>query len=200
MLMLNTSLLPVTARLDGKQAVLFEKVHGSKNRVACNVIATPGRFYLALREGSHEASEADVKKGIHARVTEAVHSLSEPERIQGNALFEENSSRNLYDLPIVTHFEKDAGPFITSSIVFSENQENGKQNQSTHRLLRLDDRHMAIRMVEGRHLHKSFAYAREHDEDLKIAIAIGVHPAVNIATAYQADIWHRRDAYRQFTA
>ena len=100
----------------------------------CNVIATPRRFYLALREGSHEASEADVKKGIHARVTEAVHSLSEPERIQGNVLFEENSSRNLYDLPIVTHFEKDAGPFITSSIVFSENQENGKQNQSTHRL------------------------------------------------------------------
>jgi 2,5-furandicarboxylate decarboxylase 1 len=45
----------------------------------------------------------------------------------------------LYDLPIVTHFEKDAGPFITSSIVFSENQENGKQNQSTHKLLRLDD-------------------------------------------------------------
>jgi UbiD family decarboxylase len=43
------------------------------------------------------------------------------------------SSRSLYDLPIVTHFEKDAGPFITSSIVFSENQEKGKQNQPTHR-------------------------------------------------------------------
>jgi UbiD family decarboxylase len=92
----------------------------------------------------------------------------------------------LYDLPIVTHFKKDAGPFITSSIVFSENQEKGKQNQSTHRLLRLDDRHMAIRMVEGRHLHKYFTYARDHGEDLKVAIAIGVHQAVNIAAAYQA--------------
>jgi 2,5-furandicarboxylate decarboxylase 1 len=92
----------------------------------------------------------------------------------------------LYDLPIITHFEKDAGPFITSSIVFSENQEKGKQNQSTHRLLRLDDRHMAIRMVESRHLHKCFTYARDHGEDLKVAIAIGVHPAVNIAAAYQA--------------
>ncbi len=90
------------------------------------------------------------------------------------------------DLPIVTHFEKDARSFITSPIVFSENQENGKQNQRTHRLLRLDERHMAIRMVEGRHLHKSFACARDHGEDLKIAIAIGVHPAVNIAAAYQA--------------
>lgn len=176
----------VTARLDGKQPVLFEKVRGSKSRVVCNVIATPRRFYLALGGTSHKADEADVKKNIHARVTEALHSLSEPTRTQASGIFEENSSRSLYDLPIVTHFEKDAGPFITSSIVFSENQENGKQNQSTHRLLRLDDHHMAIRMVEGRHLHKCFTYARDHGEDLKIAVGIGVHPAVNIAAAYQA--------------
>src|SRR5918997_3406253 len=63
---------------------------------------------------------------------------------------------------------------------------DGKQNQSTHRLLRLDEHHTAIRMVEGRHLHKCFTYARDHGEDLKIAIGIGVHPAVNIAAAYQA--------------
>jgi 3-polyprenyl-4-hydroxybenzoate decarboxylase len=49
---------------------------------------------------------------------------------------------------------------------------DGKQNQSTHRLLRLDEHHMAIRMVEGRHLHKCFTYARDHGEDLKIAIGI----------------------------
>ena len=176
----------VTARLDSKQAVLFERVRGSKSRVVCNVIATPRRFYLALGGTSHKADEADVKKNIHARVTEALHSLSEPTRTQGGALFEENSSRSLYDLPIVTHFEKDAGPFITSSIVFSEDQESGRQNQSTHRLLRLDEHNMAIRMVEGRHLHKCFTYARDHGEDLKIAIGIGVHPAVNIAAAYQA--------------
>ncbi|HEU4984338.1 MAG TPA: UbiD family decarboxylase, partial [Nitrososphaera sp.] len=84
------------------------------------------------------------------------------------------------------HFEKDAGPFITSSIVFAHDQERGNHNSSTHRLLRLDDRHMAIRMVEGRHLHKCYTYARDHGEDLKIAIAIGVHPAVSIAAAYQA--------------
>jgi UbiD family decarboxylase len=45
---------------------------------------------------------------------------------------------------------------------------------------------MAIRMVEGRHLHKCYSYARDHGEDLKVAIAIGVHPAVSIAAAYQA--------------
>jgi UbiD family decarboxylase len=100
--------------------------------------------------------------------------------------YEQNSSRNLYDLPIVTHFEKDAGAFVTASIVFAKDGERGNQNSSTHRLLRLDERHMAIRMVEGRHLHKCFTYAKDHGEDLKVAIAIGVHPAASIAAAYQA--------------
>lgn len=176
----------VTAKLDGKQAVVFDKVRGSKIRVVCNIVATPRRFYLALGGGSQESKEGNLKKNIHNRITEALNTLSEPRRIPDGALFEDNSSRSLYDLPIVRHFEKDAGPFITSSIVFSENQETSKQNQSTHRLLRLDDGHMAIRMVEGRHLHKCFTYARDHGEDLKVAIAVGVHPSVNIAAAYQA--------------
>ena len=176
----------VAAKLDGKQAVVFDKVRGSKIRVVCNIVATPRRFYLALGGSSQESKEGNLKKNIHDRITEALNTLSEPKRIQDSALFEDNSSRSLYDLPIVTHFEKDPGPFITSSIVFSENQENSKQNQSTHRLLRLDDAHMAIRMVEGRHLHKCFTYARDHGEDLKVAIAVGVHPSVNIAAAYQA--------------
>jgi anhydromevalonate phosphate decarboxylase len=41
-------------------------------------------------------------------------------------------------------------------------------------------------MVEGRHLHKCFVYAKEHKEDLKINVVVGVHPALNIAAAYQA--------------
>lgn len=178
-------LAAVTAKLDGKQAVMFEKVRGSKIGVAANIVGTPKRFLLAMA-GSRKASQADVKKAIHSRITEALAHLSEPAKSQAAAPFEKNSSRNLNDLPIVTHFEKDAGPFITSSIVFAKDQERGNQNQSTHRLLRLDDRHMAIRMVEGRHLHKCYTYARDHGEDLKVAIAIGVHPAVSIAAAYQA--------------
>jgi len=178
-------LAAVTAKLDGKQAVLFEKVRGSKIGVAANIVGTPKRFYLAVA-GSRKAKETNVKKAIHARITEALAHLSEPARTSTAGQFEKNSSRNLNDLPVVTHFEKDAGPFITSSVVFAKDQEKGNQNQSTHRLLRLDERHMAIRMVEGRHLHKCYTFARDHGEDLKVAIAVGVHPAVSIAAAYQA--------------
>ena len=178
-------LAAVTAKLDGRQAVLFEKVRGSKIGVACNVVGTAKKFYLAVA-GARKAAQTDTKRAIHARITEALSSMSAPAKAQGAAPFEKNSLRSLNDLPIVTHFEKDAGPFVTSSVVFAMDQEKGNQNQSTHRLLRLDDRHMAIRMVEGRHLHKCYTYAKDHGEDLKIAIVIGVHPAVSIAAAYQA--------------
>ncbi|MDQ3851988.1 MAG: hypothetical protein M3299_04055 [Thermoproteota archaeon] len=78
----------------------------SKNRVVCNVIATPRRFCLALGGTSYKSHEADVKKNIHTPVTVALHSLSEPTRTEGGGLFEENSSRSVYDLPVVTRFEK----------------------------------------------------------------------------------------------
>src|SRR5207249_11259575 len=68
----------------------------------------------------------------------------------------------------------------------AKDQERGNQNSSIHRLLQLDDKRMAIRMVEGRHLHRCYTFAKDHGEDLKVAIAIGVHPAVSIAAAYQA--------------
>ena len=178
-------LAAVVSKLDSREAVVFDKVKGSKMAVASNICGTAKRFYLAIAgKGAPEGRNA-VKKAIHARIMQALAGMAPPGKAT-KADFEQNSSRNLMDLPVVTHFEKDAGPFITSSIVFANDQERGNQNSSTHRLLRLDDRHMAIRMVEGRHLHKCYSYAKDHGEDLKVAIVIGVHPAVNIAAAYQA--------------
>lgn len=175
-------LAAVVSKLDSKEAVVFDRVQGSRMAVASNICGTPRRFYLAI--AGKEAAKTNVKQAIHSRITQALGSMAAPSTAKGQ--FEQNHSKDLMDLPIVTHFEKDAGAFITASIVFAKDRERGNQNSSTHRLLRLDDRHMAIRMVEGRHLHKCYTYARDRGEDLKVAIAIGVHPAVSIAAAYQA--------------
>jgi 2,5-furandicarboxylate decarboxylase 1 len=171
-------LAAVVSKLDRKEAILFENVEDSEIKVACNILGTRKRFSLAVG-----AKEENL---IHLRVMQALSDKFVPEKFSGDAPFYENSSKDLTDLPVVTHFEKDAGPYITSSIVFAKDNERGNQNSSTHRLLQLDDKHMAIRMVEGRHLHKCYSFAKEHGEDLKIAIAIGVHPAISIAAACQA--------------
>jgi 2,5-furandicarboxylate decarboxylase 1 len=173
-------LAAVVSKLEGKHAILFEKVNESEQiSVASNIVGTRKRFSLAI--GAKEQNM------IHARVTQAIPKALKPGIMpSSDAPFYENSSKDLYKLPVVTHFEKDAGPYVTASIVFVKDQERENQNSSIHRLLRLDDKHMAIRMVEGRHLHKCYSFAKDHGEDLKVAIAIGVHPAVGIAAAYQA--------------
>ncbi len=167
----------ITAKLDGSKAVLFENIKESKFRVVSNLVGTKKRFAVAV--GAAEDK-------IHDKVSYAISHASKP-KITTKAKFMENHSRNLYDLPIITHFEKEPGAFITSSVIYTQNQETGTQNSSFHRLLRLDERHFSVRMVEGRHLHRSYMHAKEHGEDLRVAITVGVHPAVSIAGAYQAD-------------
>jgi UbiD family decarboxylase len=167
----------IVSKLDKGKAVLFESVNESKMKVAANVLGTRYRIALSIN--------AKNENMIQERINDVIRNKSEITNFDHSNSWQKNS-KNLYDLPIVTHFEKDSGAFITSSLVIAKDKETGNQNLSTHRLLRLDKKSMAIRMVEGRHLHKCFTNAKEHGEDLPVSIVIGAHPAVSVAAAYQA--------------
>jgi UbiD family decarboxylase len=167
----------ITAKVDGSHAVFFENIKESNFNLVSNLVGTRKRFALAI--GSTE-------KNIHENIISAIKKAKKP-KIISTGKFMENHSKNLLIMPIVTHFEKESGPFITSSIVYVKNSDNGKQNSSFHRMMPIDKTHFSIRMVEGRHLHRCFIDAKEHNEDLKIAVTIGVHPAISIAGAYQAE-------------
>ena len=167
----------IVSKLDKGKAVVFESVKESKIKVAANVLGT--RYRIALSVNSKNENL------IQERINEAIRNKSEIRNLTDSKIWGK-ISKNLFDLPIVTHFEKDSGAFITSSLVIAKDEETGTQNLSTHRLLRLDKKRMAIRMVEGRHLHKCFTCAMDHNEDLPVSIIIGTHPAVSVAAAYQA--------------
>jgi len=167
----------VTAKVDGSHAILFEKIKESNFRLVSNLVGTRKRFGIAV--GGNESN-------IHEKVISAIKKAKKP-KIISSGKFMENKSKNALSMPIVTHFEKESGPFITSSIAYAKNPETGKQNSSFHRMMPIDETHLSIRMVEGRHTHRCFIDAKEHGEDLKIAITVGVHPAISIAGAYQAD-------------
>ena len=167
----------ITAKVDGSHAIFFENIKESNFNLVSNLVGTRKRFAQAI--GSTE-------KNIHENIISAIKKAKKP-KIISTGKFMENHSKNLLIMPIVTHFEKESGPFITSSIVYVKNSDNGKQNSSFHRMMPIDKTHFSIRMVEGRHLHRCFIDAKEHNEDLKIAVTIGVHPAISIAGAYQAE-------------
>src|SRR5438445_2268640 len=167
----------VTSKIDCGNAILFENIKESKFRLVENLVDTRARFDKAVNARKFD---------IHQKVISAIERARKP-KIASDAKFMENSSHDLSILPIVRHFEKESGPFITSSIIYTQNLETKTQNSSFHRLMPLDKTHFSVRMVEGRHLHRTFVRAKEHGEDLKVAITIGVHPAISIAGAYQAD-------------
>lgn len=89
------------------------------------------------------------------------------------------SPPDLRKLPIMKHYPKDAGRYITSGIVFS--RYNELENASIHRMLVLGERKVAVRLVEGRHTHALHREAQANGDCLPVAVAIGVHPAVTLA-------------------
>lgn len=167
----------ITAQVDNSNAILFDNIKESKLRLIANLVGNRARFAKAI-SGTEDT--------IHDKVISAIGHTKKP-KIVPNGKFFENRSRDLSILPIVTHFEKESGPFITSSIIHTQNPEKKTQNSSFHRLMPIDRTHFSVRMVEGRHLHRSFMDAKEHGQDLKVAITVGVHPAISIAGAYQAE-------------
>jgi len=172
----------VTEKLDGSKAALFENVKGSKFKLISNLVGSRDRFAQAI--GSK-------KSDINQKIVKAISSAKKP-RISSTAKFFENISKDISILPIVTHFQNESGPFITSSILYTKNQETKSQNSSIHRLMPIGKNQFSIRMVEGRDLHRSFMFAKKHGEDLPIAITVGVHPAISIASAFQAE-WGKNE-------
>ncbi|MFA5347360.1 MAG: UbiD family decarboxylase [Methanoregula sp.] len=87
---------------------------------------------------------------------------------------------NLSSLPVMHHFPKDAGKYLTSGIVFS--RFDGVENASIHRMQVLDNHRVAARLVEGRHTHVMLGKALAKHEQLPVAITIGTDPAVTFAS------------------
>ena len=173
----------ITSKLDGSSAALFENVTNTKIRLVSNLVGTRNRFAMAL--GTKEES-------IHRKIfTVSAHPRT-PKIAKQSAPFSRNSTRTLDNLPIVRHFSKEPGPFITSSVVHTMNPESHTQNMSFHRIMPISAKRASIRMVEGRHLHRCFEDAKKHGEDLRVSITIGVHPSVLIAGAYQAE-WGKQE-------
>ncbi len=97
--------------------------------------------------------------------------------IDGGALAFEHA--DLRKIPVLKHYPKDAGKYLTSTIVFSAY--GGVENASIHRMLVLDETHLVVRVVERRHTDILYRQACAAGEKLPVAIVIGVSPAIIFA-------------------
>ena len=88
---------------------------------------------------------------------------------------------DLSKIPILTHYKRDGGAYITAGVVFARDPETGIQNASIHRMMLLDSKRLVIRIVP-RNLYTYFQNAQKTGKNLEIAIAVGMDPAILLAS------------------
>ena len=153
--------------------LIFEKVKGTKTNVLTNACGTRDRICSALGSESTE---------LYARLSEAMRSPKKARILADGPVAEvREKTVDLLKIPILRHYEKDAGRYITSGIIYACGDQK-EENASVHRLQVLDKKHLAVRLVP-RHLFKLWKTAKAAGKDLDVAISIGVHPAILLAAA-----------------
>jgi UbiD family decarboxylase len=164
----------IIAKRTDDQALLFEKVKGHDTRIVANLCSSRLRLSQAI-----QVPEAQ----LYERFTNAMSTPSSP-RVSndfGDKVIEEEPK--LSRLPILTHYPKDPGPYLTSAIVSAFDSEQSIENVSIHRMLVLDDEHLCIRIVP-RQLYRLCQQAKERGKhSLDVAISIGLNPAVLLAAS-----------------
>jgi len=159
-------------RFDGTKAVLFERPRGYSIPVAGNVIANRGVLYEVLGARSDEQAFSRILDATQRPVPlKVVGPLEGFRELPG-----------VDRLPVLLSYEGEAGPYLTSAIVIAREPGGEALNASIHRMLVLDGRRLAVRVVP-RHLHYMLSKAREAGANLPVAVVVGAPPEVYVAAA-----------------
>jgi len=168
----------LAAELDGRP-VLFNCVRGSAYRVLAGACSDRRYFGLALDTPADR---------LIFRLADA---LAEP---QPPPLFDEGPCQEVIDrsvdlasIPFLTHWPHDGGAYASAAVSFVNDPDTGP-NASFHRLLRLDERRLAARLVERRGADTAWRKVALGDPPrsaagLPVAICIGLPLQVLLAAS-----------------
>ena len=128
-----------------------------------------------------------IAKSINCEVSEItqkiIDAMEKPIKVDKFTDFSQYDTLDidLDKIPILKHYKRDGGAYITSGVVFARDPITGIQNASIHRMMVLDNKRLVIRIVP-RNLYTYFQNAQKAGKDLDIAIAIGMDPAILLAS------------------
>lgn len=162
-----------------KDTLIMENIRESNMKVVSGICNT--------REKIARAINTDVA-GITQRIMGAINNpLPINDFLTVQDSFDVSKPADLAELPVLTYYSRDGGPYITSGVIIAKDPETGIRNASIHRMLVLDKDRLTARIVP-RHLYTYHQRAEALDEPLELAIAIGMHPATLLATTTSVPI------------
>jgi len=171
-------LASIVKKMDGKKSMYFEKVSGYDIPVVSNLLLNRSLVAKALK-----TDEA----GLLEKYSKAINN---PEPIQftktNNAPVKEvivkKEQINILGMfPMPIHHEKDAGEYISSGVTIAKDPETGARNLSIHRLQVVGKNRLRI-CIQPRHLWDLYKKAESKGESLPIAIVVGFHPILQLAS------------------
>lgn len=174
---LHHELIGVLEKMNGKKACLFPQPSGHSVPVVAGT--------LQQRQWVADAMGVDASE-VLSRFCDAVKNpLPWQEIAQEDAPVHQVVHRENIDikklLPIVTHHEKDAGPYITSGLVNGLNLKTGKQNLSINRMQVHAPDKLGILMLP-RDLYAYYCDAEKMGKPLPVTITIGHDPLTEMSS------------------
>jgi UbiD family decarboxylase len=151
-----------------------EKVEGSDAPVVINAQASRKLMAVAL-----ECRPED----LAAKFTERQNKPIMPTEITGAPVHEVVKLGDDVDLarvPLLTHYDVNAAPYVTAGIVVAADPDSGVRNTSYNRLMMAGKRELRIFMAVGRHLWTLHNKMEQRNEALPIAVVVGVHPLFSL--------------------
>jgi UbiD family decarboxylase len=177
----------------GGPALLFRRVKGSRYPVVTNLFGTQRRIERAfgakpealVREvvGVAESLMPPRPSKLWAHRGLAVEALRLGTKNVRRAPVAEVVDRpaRLDELPILTTWQEDGGPFVTLPLVYTEHPRTGRHNLGMYRMQRFDARttgmHWQIHKGGGFHYHE----AEAANQPLPVTVFLGGPPALILA-------------------
>ncbi len=151
-----------------------ENVEGSDAPVVINAQASRKLMALALECKAEE---------LAAKFTERQGKPMAPVEVADAPVHEVvklGDDVDLTQVPLLTHYDVNAAPYVTAGIVVAADADSGVRNTSYNRLMMARKRELRIFMAIGRHLWTLQNKAEQRNQALPVAIVVGVHPLFSL--------------------
>jgi 2,5-furandicarboxylate decarboxylase 1 len=151
-------------------ALYFTRVKGSRIPVVINLTASYERLALALGTNVREMVKVYGQRQAKPLAPRMIEDAPVKEVVL------KGDRAKLSALPIPTHNELDAGPYITGGVLVCKDPDSGRQNAGIYRLQVQSDDQLGVWFYQTH--HGSYIYRRycEMNESMEVAIVIGHYP------------------------
>lgn len=184
----------------GGPALLFENVAGSKFPLAINLLGSRQRISWALGVADIEEIgdqiaaltklPSDMPQGLLgklqllpqlASLAKIAPRLISPVTAPCHEIVKIGESATLDDLPILTCWPDDGGPYITLPLVFTKDEGTGKRNVGMYRIQKYGPRETGMHWQRHKVGSRHYANFEAKGRNIPVAIVLGGDPAMTYA-------------------